>query len=380
VNWEDFYNEIARYVHHRASLLCLVLDREGHILKANDYAEKLTGKSLEGLLFHGIAVRFASPPGVQELLASGTDSRLIHIETAAGLPQTLHFHFLPVGERVLALGEINGFEIEMLRKTLVTLNSELSVLGRELQKKNAELMQLNDHKNRFLGMAAHDLRNPISVIQTYSEFLLDEAGESLQDEHFEFLKVICKSSEFMLGLLNDLLDIAKIEAGKLELHRKQTDLASLIRTNLERNRVLAQKKDICIVFRHDEATPKVPVDSDKMHQVLNNLVSNAVKFSPPGSTVSVTTFKTAGWIAVSVRDQGPGISEEDRKLLFQPFARTSAKSTGGEKSTGLGLAIANRIVTGHGGRIRVEDAPGGGSTFIVSLPLDIPEGETTERV
>lgn len=252
---------------------------------------------------------------------------------------------------------------------LSQLNNDLATAQRELAKSNAELGRLNDQKNQFLGMAAHDLRNPLEVILTYSEFLAEEAASSLTPEQASFVETIRSSSDLMLRLVEDLLDLAKIEAGKLELDLERVDLARLVASNVARNRVLAAKKQIEIHLHSPESSPlEMLIDATKMEQVLNNLIGNAVKFSPLGSAVDVCVTPEDGRVLLAVKDHGPGIPAEERDKLFRPFARTRVRSTAGEKGTGLGLAIVKRIIEGHGGEIHVESEAGRGSAFLVSLP------------
>jgi signal transduction histidine kinase len=259
-----------------------------------------------------------------------------------------------------------------LFEDLSRLNNDLATAQRELTKKNLELARLNDQKNQFVGMAAHDLRNPLEVILTYSEFLLDE-GACLPPEHLELVRTIHGSSAFMLALVNDLLDISKIEAGRLELDLLRVDLGELTARNVALNQVLAAKKGTEIVFRQEGEISRILVDAAKIEQVLNNLIGNAVKFSPPGSTVEVRLAPDGDeWVVLSVTDQGEGIplhEVDQMEKLFSPFERTRVRSTGGEKSTGLGLAIVKSIVAGHQGEIRVESEPGQGTTFHVLLPV-----------
>ena len=249
------------------------------------------------------------------------------------------------------------------------LNNELANLQRELTKKNIELEKLNEEKNRFLGIAAHDLRNPLNAIQMYSEFLSDEASEVLTPEQIEFVSIIHSSSQFMLRLVNDLLDVAKIESGKLELNLARTDLIDLIQHNVTLNNTMASKKNISIDFQYDQDIPETLVDTAKIEQVLNNLIVNAIKFSNEGSVINVKVARSGKEAVISVKDQGQGIPANEIDKLFKPFQRTSVRSTGGEDSTGLGLAIVRKIVMGHQGQVWVESEVGKGSTFYVALPL-----------
>lgn len=248
------------------------------------------------------------------------------------------------------------------------LNNELVSIQRELARKNAELSHLNEVKNQFLGMAAHDLRNPLHVISTYSEFLLDDLSSKLDSEQFDFLTTIHDQSQFMARLINDLLDVATIESGKLQLDLQPVDLIKLTENNLVRNRMIAARKEITLIL---DTSPVLPLllDPTKIEQVLDNLITNAIKFSPPGSQVFIRIQPAKKEILLTVQDEGPGIPADEVEKLFKPFQRTSVKSTAGEKSTGLGLAIIKRIVEGHGGQIWLKSQVGTGSTFFVSLPI-----------
>lgn len=340
----------------------------------------------------------------------------INVPAAGGRVESLHFAggaaeggFLVVGARSRSgvsrfyedLARINNEQANALRTAmkdaslqmrvqadrdshhfdeLSRLNNDLATAQRELAKSNAELGRLNDQKNQFLGMAAHDLRNPLEVILTYSEFLLEEAAPALTPEQVSFVGTIRSSSDLMLRLVEDLLDLAKIEAGKLELDLERVDLAALVEANVARNRVLAAKKQIEIRLHFPQEGQQggpleMLIDPTKMEQVLNNLIGNAVKFSPAGSAVDVHVTPEGGRVTLAVEDRGPGIPAEERDKLFRPFARTRVRSTAGEKGAGLGLAIVKRIVEGHGGEIRVESEAGRGSAFCVSLPIRGLEGQ-----
>ena len=254
---------------------------------------------------------------------------------------------------------------------LSRLNNELTTTQRELAKKNFELARLNEQKNQFLGIASHDLRNPLEVILTYSEFLLEDTAEILSDEQIEFINKIHSSSAYMLNLVNDFLDYSKIEAGRLDLEFSIVDLAKLTLKTVERNRVVADKKQITIDFDAPEDTPPIRADESKIEQVLSNLIGNAVKFSPAGRRVEVGLKTAEQRIVIAVRDSGEGISKEDAETIFAPFVKGKNKATSGEKSTGLGLAIVKKIVEAHGGTISFETEPQKGSVFYIELPVKI---------
>ncbi|WP_437768812.1 ATP-binding protein [Sorangium sp. So ce281] len=272
-------------------------------------------------------------------------------------------------------------KLKQYADTLEESNRQLVQMHEELAAKNAELVRLNEEKNRFVGMAAHDLRNPLGVILGYSDFMLmshrrGEPSSLLKEGGVEIVNMIRSSSKFMLSLINDLLDVSMIELGKLNLDRKSTDIVQLVESNVALNMVLAGQKSMRLVVERDEGVPPVEVDVHKLEQVLNNLISNAIHYSPPGTTICVRVHGGRGEdacggaeVILSVKDEGPGIAAEDLGKLFRPFGRARTVSTGGERSTGLGLAIAQRVVEGHGGRIWVESVVSKGSTFFVALPV-----------
>jgi PAS domain S-box-containing protein len=237
-----------------------------------------------------------------------------------------------------------------------------------LKQAAAELERLDRLKTQLLGMAAHDLRNPISSIIAVTEFLCSEAATVLGEEQLGLLSAIRSSSEFMLQVINDSLDLSSIESGTLHLNRRPSDPRKLLEHSVGLNAKLAWQKHVHVGLQIESALPKLSLDEGKIEQVLNNLISNAVKFSQPGAAVEVRAWPQDTGVIVSVQDQGPGIPEAERDKLFQLYGRTSVRSTTGELSTGLGLAISRKIVEGHGGHIWVKSQVGVGSVFLFTLP------------
>ncbi len=235
-----------------------------------------------------------------------------------------------------------------------------------LSKQKSELAALNETKDKFLGMAAHDLRNPISGIIGLANMLKEEVKAPSCSKP---LDLITESSEKMLGLINELLDVSKINSGRVELRIRETDVRELLMKALDFNALIAGKKGIAL----KEAVPadigSASLDPDRIRQVLDNLLTNAIKYSQPGTTVTLGAKKEESLLAVCVKDQGLGMRKEELSKLFVAFFRGSAAPTGGEASHGLGLAIAKRIVELHGGTISVESEPGKGSEFTFKLPL-----------
>ncbi len=239
--------------------------------------------------------------------------------------------------------------------------------NQRLEKEQQELKKINEIKNRFLSIAAHDLRNPLSAIRCFAEFLTDEEVGELNEEQRELAQNIRNTADSMLLLVNDLLDVSVIESGRLSLKLGEHSLPELVKDVVHLNDIVAQRKHIRVVLEMDVDEPMQVFDRDRLRQVIDNLISNAVKYSPLNSTVRVRLEIQGSTIRISVRDQGPGIPESERDKLFQPFGRTSVQPTAGEKSIGLGLALSRRMVRAHGGDIRVRSEVGKGSEFIVEL-------------
>ncbi len=234
----------------------------------------------------------------------------------------------------------------------------------------AQLSREDQAKNRLLCMAAHDLRNPLVSIRALTHLLRAGAAGPVPPSQRELLDTVFEASQSMLELVNDLLDASVLEAGEVTLTPRPTVLADLLAATVRLGNATAAQKGSCIVLEPGPLPPIVSLDAPKVRQVLNNLLGNALKFSPPGSTVTVRTALTADHCLVAVRDQGPGIRESERARLFKDFSRTSVRPTGGESSTGLGLSICQRIMEAHAGSIRVDNLPGGGAEFTLVFPLD----------
>ena len=250
---------------------------------------------------------------------------------------------------------------------LTRLNNELATLQREGARKAAQLERLGKEKDRLLGVVSHDLRNPLSVIASYTDLLLSGGVGHLDHRQRKALESVARMSRFMFGLVEDLLDFSSFESGQVTLDRHLFDLAFEIADASEANQLLAAPKNI----RIEPLCPErllIHADQFKIRQVLNNLLSNAVNYSRPGSLIRVRAWQRHDTVQLTVTDQGPGIPKGELDRLFAPFGRTSVRGTAGEKSTGLGLAIVRRIVEAHGGHIRVQSKVGRGSRFVVSLP------------
>ncbi len=229
------------------------------------------------------------------------------------------------------------------------------------------LKELNKLKDTYLGIAAHDLRNPLSSIRGMSQMLVEmELDDGTKRS---FLESIYRVSNQMLTLVNDLLDVSVIESGKFDLRLTEENLSKLAKERAELVAGSAEKKQIKLTTDLQEVSNGL-FDPDRMRQVIDNLLTNAIKFSPAGTTVDLACRQTKQTLEISVADQGPGIPSEDIDKLFGTFQKLSVQPTAGEKSTGLGLSIVKQIVNAHGGEITVDSKVGKGSVFTVRIPVE----------
>ncbi|MCX7019035.1 MAG: GAF domain-containing sensor histidine kinase [Candidatus Sumerlaeota bacterium] len=338
---------------------------------AKGYAANINGSSLRKILNTGqpriindLAAHLAAHPNSES-------TRLIVEEgIRSSLTCPLNAMGKPVGFLFFSSMRVNAYEHAHVR-TFLSIADQLSIIiekGRMFQ----ELVELDNIKNRFLGMAVHDLRNPLNIVSGYLSLLLDGLLGDVPEGQRDYLKRCRKACQTMAALLEDLLDINAIESGRLDLEPKEHDLAEFLKETHSANKLLAQAKSIDLELHADDALPRVVMDARRITQVLNNLISNAIKFSYPGSVIRIAARPAKDRVEISVEDQGQGIPEDELAHIFTEFGRGSVKPTGGEKSTGLGLAIVRRIVKAHGGHVGVESEPGRGSTFTITLLMDGP--------
>ncbi|MGI5843863.1 MAG: ATP-binding protein [Candidatus Xenobium sp.] len=234
------------------------------------------------------------------------------------------------------------------------------------------LLTLNEEKNRLLGVAAHDLRNPIGVAQGYLKLVLAGTVGPLNPAQRKLLERVERSSLRMLNLVNDLLDVSAIESGRLNLDLEEVELEPYLAEVLETSALLAAEKSITLLAEVQRPLPRVRLDRRRFDQVLHNLLTNAVKFSQSGTIITLGARTEPHAVQIFVQDQGQGLCDEELGRVFKALARGSTRPAGDERSTGMGLAISSRIVEAHGGSIAVQSNPGEGARFIVTLPLSHP--------
>jgi signal transduction histidine kinase len=348
------------------------------------YAAPVAGSSLERVLQTGqprilndLAAYLEQKPG------SDSTRRIVEEGLRSSLTCPLFAHGNPLGFIFFSNVKPNtysGLHVETFQRIAAQLSAvvergrlvtELSNQKAAYQMQNEELRRSNELRNTLLGVAAHDLRTPIGNIQMGTTLLMDPDAWQQPEERMAFLETFLPTMErqtrHMMNLLDDLLDISTIEAGKLVLEREELGLPRFLYEVVERHAQMAAPKGTRVLLEEAEEG-RVFADPNRLVQVMDNLISNAVKYSPPGSTVRVSAGRSQkGWL-FRVQDEGPGILDSDRARLFQNFSRLSARPTGGEKSTGLGLAITRRVVEAHGGQVGVDSEPGGGATFWFTMP------------
>ena len=266
-------------------------------------------------------------------------------------------------------GEFPAETIDLLRTfaTQSALAIQNAKLFREIEDKSRQLEVASQHKSEFLANMSHELRTPLNAVIGFSEVLVDRMFGALNEKQEEYLKDIHASGQHLLSLINDILDLSKIEAGRMDLEPTEFDLPVTLENALTLVHERAGRHGITLHMSADERVRQVRADERKIRQVVLNLLSNAIKFTPAGGRIEVRAVPSQGGVEVSVSDTGVGIASEDQEAIFEEFRQvgTAAKKVEG---TGLGLALSRKFIELHGGRIWVQSQVGAGSTFTFTLP------------
>jgi signal transduction histidine kinase len=263
------------------------------------------------------------------------------------------------------LAVVNLLQTFATQSTLAIQNARLF---REIEDKGGQLEIASKHKSQFLATMSHDLRTPLNAILGYTELILDNIYGEVPEKVREVLERVQHSGKHLLGLINAVLDLSKIEAGRLTLSLTEYSMGSVVQTVITTVESLAAEKRLALTVTMPPTLPPAKGDEQRITQVLLNLVGNAIKFTDAGA-VRVDVTEADGAFVVSVADTGPGISEADQEKVFEEFQQAGSSSTRKAGGTGLGLSIAKNIVELHGGRIWVESSLGKGSTFSFTLPI-----------
>jgi signal transduction histidine kinase len=259
-------------------------------------------------------------------------------------------------------------KVEDRTRQLVEVNQELEQQRAALEKQSRELEKANRLKSEFLASVSHELRTPLTSVLAFNELLRDGSAGPLTPVQQEYLEDIQESGERLYAHINDLLDLAKMEAGRIILRQETVLLAEIIDRVVRRMQPLAARKGLSLGEACHDRLQLVYADLSKVEQILLNLVSNAIKFTDTGQVEIGSRCIENGEVTIWVRDTGIGIHPEHFELIFEKFRQIDGSSTRTHKGTGLGLALAKHLVEMHGGRIWLESKPGVGSVFYFTLP------------
>lgn len=306
-------------------------------------------------------------------LNAGVDLGLIRIESA---PEESHTIFIGYQIKlytffiitIIIVLLILGFFLWRAYFSLAQYEQVLSDKNAELIQTNTELVQANQHKTDFLANMSHELRTPLSAIIGFSEALENKVFGELNSKQSGFVQDIQQSGKSLLGLINDILYVARIESGKLEVAQTEFSLPELVASAVQSVHGMAEQKKIAIAQSLSDSTRTVTADQRQIKQILQNLLNNAIKFNRDGGSVLISTIDTAQGVEVSVKDTGIGIDEAHQQLLFKQFRQLGDDYTIKGEGAGLGLFIAKRLIELHGGWIKLDSTVGEGSIFSFLIP------------
>jgi signal transduction histidine kinase len=268
----------------------------------------------------------------------------------------------------IAAGDFSRHVAVGNRDELGALAANLNRMSDELGRLYEQLEAANRHKSEFLANMSHELRTPLNAVIGFSDLLQERTFGDLNDKQNEYVGIILTSGKHLLSLINDILDLSKIEAGRMELELTQFDVAMAVDNAVTLVRDRAARHELTLAVEVDPDLPLVVGDERKIKQVLLNLLSNSVKFTPAGGRIGVRAGRTNGEVEIAVSDTGVGIAAEDQTVIFEEFRQVGNDFVRKREGTGLGLALTRRFVELHGGHVRVESEPGKGSTFTFTLP------------
>lgn len=334
----------------------------------------LSSRAMKGfLLVYSVAVTVMIMPGLAAREGVGTAEAVrqailnLFVLNGAGWPSVLLSEYI---HRLRKLQQDTSVTFHSLSGALHLRTQNLQAALDALTQAHEHLKQVDENKTRFLSNVSHELRTPLSSVRSFTEILLNYEDLD-RDTEKEFLGIIHDEAARLNLLINDILDVVRLEAGKVELHLTRVDMAEVIRQSVRTLMPMAEEKGLYLRFEEPEGwTPHIKGDRNQMTQVMINLINNAVKFTSRGG-ITITAGKDGDRLVVGVADTGEGIFPEEREDIFKEFFRVADNVGGRPKGTGLGLPISRKILELHGGRIWVEGEIGKGSEFKFTVPLDI---------
>lgn len=334
----------------------------------------ITSDSTAGLIArHLLPAAFLVPMALGWLGLWGYRHRLY--EASFGLSLFVLLMIMIFGALVLwIMTSLYEFEVrrhwaeELLHRSYGELEKRVEERTVDLKKVNEKLRELDESKSNFLAIAAHELKTPLTAMQGCLALISQGKAGILTRKQKEFIQVVEEAAERLYRLVEGLLDISGIELGRIKMNLERTDLRSLLKQEMMVGRVPIQEKGIILETSFDEQLKEIDCDRDRMREVIENLVSNAVKYTPRNGKVRVEAWNVRNGVEIKVQDSGIGISPEEQEKIFEPFLHIKKAGLDGQRSTGLGLALVKRIVEAHGGAVRVESWEGTGSAFSIVLP------------
>ena len=273
----------------------------------------------------------------------------------------------------LAISVQNSLSVEEVRELNERLKNEVNTATRELRESNKQLQRLDEAKNEFISMASHQLRTPLTSIKGYLDMVLEGDLGKVSPTQKTVLSEAFMSSERMVNLINDFLNVSRLQTGKFVVDRTEGDIKVVLKEQIDMLRIVARQHDLKIKTTIDKDVPKMNIDVDKIRQVILNFIDNAIYYSKPGTTIQVKLSKQDNEVIFKVKDTGIGVPEAEQSRLFGRFFRATNAKQRRPDGTGVGLFLAKKVVLLHGGRVIFESKEGKGSTFGFSLPIDQPK-------
>ncbi len=351
----------------------LVCNRKGELTYRNSAAAEFL--ELNGL---------AHASNVSQLFDDGGKSSTL-ICRSVGEDVALRNREFRIGENIL-LGSVSSYqgaseatiflqditELKKLAHEMALANRNLTETQEKLEYQTRRALEANRHKSDFLANMSHELRTPLNAINGFSEILLDEPFGKLNEKQREYVRDILESGTHLLSLIHDILDLSKVEAGKLELDLSEFEIHDIVNTSLNMIKEKAAKHAINISVEIDENIGAMVADQRKIKQIMFNLLSNSMKFTPDGGAIGIRVDKIGDQAQFCVWDTGIGISIEDQKKIFEEFHQVDSSTTRKFDGAGLGLAIVKKFVSLHSGKVWVESKLGKGARFYFRVPIVSP--------